>query len=166
MSKTLLSKPDRMEALSRVWVQALAANVGYTVSKQDFDRDGVDMTVHAGDDGFPQLDLQLKATTNKIRETNGTLSFDLKRSNYEKLIVASMVPRLLIVYFMKSDDSQWLTRTEAGLRLSGCAYWFDLSDMKPTTNVSSVRISIPESNVFDETALQQLMQRFRGSSSK
>ena len=61
MTDVLLSTTDREEALSRAYVQTIAAGAGYVVGDMDFDRDGVDITVKAGGGMRPCLDIQLKA---------------------------------------------------------------------------------------------------------
>lgn len=48
MTRTLLKEPDRKEALSRVYVKALAALAGYTTSVPEPDRDSVDLQIRAG----------------------------------------------------------------------------------------------------------------------
>ena len=60
----LLTDADREEALSRAYVKAVAGFAGYTVSEEDFDRDGIDLRIHAGGDLSPSIGLQLKATVN------------------------------------------------------------------------------------------------------
>ena len=62
-SDALLTDADREEALSRAYVRAVAGFAGYTVSEEDFDRDGIDLRIHAGGDRSPSIGLQLKATT-------------------------------------------------------------------------------------------------------
>ena len=61
-SDALLSVRDREEARSRAYVRAVAGFAGYVVSEADFDRDGVDLRIHAGGDFNPAIGLQLKAT--------------------------------------------------------------------------------------------------------
>ena len=62
MNDALLTSQDREEALSRVYARAVAG-AGYVTSDCEFDRDGVDLSIHAGGAMRPALDLQLKATT-------------------------------------------------------------------------------------------------------
>lgn len=64
MTDNLLTGTDREEALSRAYVQAVAAGAGYVVATMDFDRDGVDVEIKAGGAMRPSIGLQLKATTN------------------------------------------------------------------------------------------------------
>ena len=61
---TLLTGAHREAALSRAYVRAVAGFAGYTVSEEDFDRDGIDLRIHAGGDLGPSIGLQLKATVN------------------------------------------------------------------------------------------------------
>ena len=64
MNDALLTIQDREEALSRVYARAVAAGAGYATAECDFDRDGVDLRIHAGGAMRPAVDLPLKATTN------------------------------------------------------------------------------------------------------
>ena len=71
MIDALLTTPDREEALSRVYARAVAAGAGYVTADCDFDRDGVDLRIHAGGAMRPAIDLQLKATVNLTESENG-----------------------------------------------------------------------------------------------
>jgi hypothetical protein len=48
MTDHLLTGADREEALSRAYVQAVAAGAGYIVATMDFDRDGIDVEIKTG----------------------------------------------------------------------------------------------------------------------
>ena len=71
MTDALLVSTDREEALSQVYVQALAAAAGYVTMHGNFDRDGVDLSIRAGGKFRPCLDMQLKATVNLERTEGG-----------------------------------------------------------------------------------------------
>ncbi len=45
MSESLLTTADQKEALSIVYVKALAVRAGYVTAQLDFDRDGIDMEI-------------------------------------------------------------------------------------------------------------------------
>ena len=62
MADRLLGDAEEKEALSRAYVQTIAARAGFTTAVYDFDRDGVDMRVQAGGALRPAIELQLKAT--------------------------------------------------------------------------------------------------------
>ncbi len=50
---TLLTGPDQKEALSRVYVKALAACAGFSTSVPEPDRDSVDLRIQAGGGASP-----------------------------------------------------------------------------------------------------------------
>ena len=77
---SLLTSQDREEALSRVYARAVAAGAGYATADCDFDRDGVDLQIHAGGAMRPAVDLQLKATTNLTSAVDGHYRFPLQSS--------------------------------------------------------------------------------------
>jgi hypothetical protein len=85
MTDGLLADTDREEALSRAYVQAVAAGAGYVVGTMDFDRDGVDVEIKAGGAMRPSIGLQLKATVNLGGATDGVFRYPLKRRNYDLL---------------------------------------------------------------------------------
>ena len=97
VTDTLLGAGDRKEALSRVYARAVAAAAGYVVGECDFDRDGVDLRIHAGGEMRPALDLQLKATVKLSDRVGGYRRFALKRRNYDLLSEGVQTPRLLVV---------------------------------------------------------------------
>ena len=59
MTDALMTDADQKEALSRVYVEAVASRAGYLTSNYDLDRDGIDLQIHAGGGMGPALDLQL-----------------------------------------------------------------------------------------------------------
>lgn len=161
MADTLLTTQDREEALSRVYVRAVAAGAGYAIAECDFDRDGVDLRIHAGGDMRPALDLQLKATISLAESQDGRYRFPLRRRNYDLLRDETQTPRLLVVLDLPKDENQWMTITTEELVLRRRAYWCSLKGYAETDNSSSVTVYIPRENVFDVKSLRVLMKRSR-----
>lgn len=160
----LLTDNDRKEALSRAYVCAVAGFAGYTVSVEDFDRDGIDLRVHAGGRLSPTIGLQLKATErlgDTLRDGNYRYN-DLPARNYERLIRPSQVPRYLVLLALPSDESDWLAVSVDRLLMQRCAYWVSLSGAAETDNRATVTVSIPPGNLFDPNALQQMLEWSRG----
>ena len=161
MTDALLSVQDREEALSRVYMRAVAAYAGYTTSDNDFDRDGVDLRVHAGGAMRPAIDLQLKATINLAADQDDHYRFPMPRRNYDLLRAKTLTPRLLAVLDLPKDENDWMTITTEELILRRCAYWLSLKDCPERDNTSSVTVYIPKTNVLDVEGLRVLMERSR-----
>ena len=162
MNDALLTSQDREEALSRVYARAVAAGAGYATGDCDFDRDGVDLRIHAGGAMRPAVDLQLKATTNLTSAMDGHYRFPLKRRNYDLLRIETQTPRLLFVLDLPAEEDQWLTLTEDELVLRRQAFWLNLRGSEATENQTSVTVRIPRENVFDINSLRVLMDQSRG----
>ena len=161
MSDALLRSEDRKEALSRVYVQAVAAVAGYATAELDFDRDGVDLQIHAGGAMRPALDLQLKATVNLRSAADGDLRFTVPRRNYDLLRIETQTPRLLVVLDLPDEPSQWMTITDGELVLRRRAFWLNLRGREATDNQSSVTVRISRRNVFNVESLRSLMNQSR-----
>ena len=160
----LLSDNDREEALSRAYVRAVAGYVGYSVSEEDFDRDGIDLRIHAGGRFSPSIALQLKATVGlgALRQ-DGAYRYEVPIRNYERLIRPSQVPRYLVVLALPFNEGDWLAVSADSLVMRDCAYWVSLLGSPESNNRSSVTVSIPEANRFDPVGLQQLIDRSRSA---
>ena len=161
MTDALLTSPDQEEALSRVYVQAIAARAGYVTASYDLDRDGIDLRIQAGGGMRPALDLQLKATVNLGKPKDGCFRFPLKRRNYDLLCIETQTPRLLVVLDLPKDEHRWMTITENELVLRHRAYWLNLKGHEETNNQSSATVQIPRENLFNVEVLQALMEQSR-----
>ncbi len=161
MLDALLKPEDRKEALSRVYVQAIAACAGYATATPDFDRDSIDLTIRAGGAARPALDLQLKATTVLGTPRYGVFQFALSRKNYDDLRSEAQVPRLLIVLDLPGQEEKWMTTGPEKLILRRCAYWLNLSGQEETANQRRITVHIPEVNRFTVKALRSLMEQSR-----
>jgi hypothetical protein len=157
----LLASTDREEALSRAYLQAVAAGAGYAVASLDFDRDGIDCEIKAGGRMRPALGVQLKATVNLGEAVDGCYRYPLKRRNYDLLRAPTQTPRLLVVLALPTDEAEWLTVSDAELVMRRCAYWASLADAPDSDNRASVTVALPERNRFDVDALRALMDRSR-----
>ena len=139
-----MPRSHRQEALSRAYVRAVAAQAGLTVS-----------------DVGPQLDLQLKSTTGAIVGTT-SLTYDLPVLNYDDLREHDeKSARILIVLVMPEDEANWLAQSPEELALRHCAWWLSLKGSPPTTATTTVRVSIPLTNVFSVAAVQAIVERLR-----
>lgn len=162
MTRTLLKEPDKKEALSRVYVKALAPLAGYTTSVPEPDRDSVDLQIRAGGPLRPTLDLQLKATTKLSRSQDDSLRFQLPIKNYRDLCCDTQTPRLLVILELPEDGSRWMTVTSEKLVLRRRAYWLSLQqDHEDIIDQQTVTVRIPKHNLLDVETLQDLMEQSR-----
>ena len=161
MTDALLASTDLEEALSRVYVQAVAARAGYTTADYSQDRDGIDMLIWAGGKTRPAVDIQLKATINLGNPSNGFFHYPLRSENYNLLCGQSQTPRLLVVLGLPRDRTKWLTITAEELILRRRAYRLNLRGHDETENKTSITVHIPEQNLFNVDNLRMLMEQSR-----
>jgi hypothetical protein len=163
----LLTKQHRQEALSRAYVQAIAASCGMSYSVQNPDY-GIDLTLNEilirGQRRTPsgwKLDIQAKSTsTVDVEET--TIRYDLDARAYEVLRDPDVpCPRILVVLVLPEEETSWLTHTEENLTIRRCAYWTSLCGREPTAHRKTIRIAIPRANVFSTDGLRGIMDRVR-----
>ena len=146
------------ERLSRSYVEAVVHRAGFRLSYPLVDDHGIDGTIESYAGGLNRVDFQLKSTTDhEVRD--GEIIYDLRVENYNRLIADDGLPRALILYTMPSDDSQWLSQSEDELCLRKCAYWVSLMGMPRSTNVSTQRVRLPLSNVFNEDGLRRMFDQ-------
>ena len=163
VNDAILTPEDRKEALSRAYVQAVAAAAGYTLARQDFDRDGVDLQVRAGGEMRASLDLQLKATV-LLAQDGPEWRFPLRKRNYDLLREPTMVPRALVVLDLPLGEERWVCISDKQLVMRHCAYWLVLEGAPESVNQYTVTVPIPKTNRFDVQGLRALMAKARGGS--
>ena len=151
------SQAQSQERLSFAYVRAVAACAGYATSQPEPDMDGVDLRVSARGPMHPSIDIQLKATTDLNRRSDGGLSYALPVRNYHLLREPTQTPRLLVLLDLPDDQAEWLTITHEQLALRRCAYWVDLMDHPGTSNTASVTVDVPRSNLLDVKGLADRM---------
>lgn len=163
MTDALLADTDIEEAFSAAYAHAVAAGAGYVVSQKTFDRDGVDLTIEAGGDVRPKLDIQLKSTIN-LTDAGDKFQFPLRKRNYDLLRIACQTPRILVVMHLPTTRGEWLGVTPSSLILRNCAFWLSLRNAPASDNATSVTVSLPKSQRFDIEGLQALMEQSRTGS--
>ena len=146
------------EQLSWAYVRAVIFRAGYRLDLPVVDDHGIDGTVASYSGGVNRVDFQLKATTQYTIQ-GGYVIYDLRVQNYNQLIKEDDLPRVLIVFLMPADPGQWLAQTQEELCLRKCAYWVSLMTMAPSGNRSTVRVSVPLSNMFDVNGLADMFSR-------
>jgi len=160
-----LTEQHIKEQLSRAYAKAISARAGIVFREHDVDYglDGRFSDVEYDSDrkrfvesGFG-IDFQIKATTNIVPKGTKVL-YDLEVKNYKDLIKTSVgSPRILIIYSMPKQPSEWLTITNDCAILGRCAWWCSLKGQDNTENKSKKRIELPASQRLTPDELQRLI---------
>jgi hypothetical protein len=104
--------------------------------------------------------IQLKATVQQPSHRDGFLSYSLAGINrYNHLKEdCHFVKRFLVVLFLPEDRDEWLTQSEDELILKRCAWWSSLLSAPETDNSTAVTVYLPEANVFNVDAVNEIAQ--------
>ena len=155
----------QQEAFSRAFVAAVAAAAGFkSIPGGEPDDDSVDLILGAtgpvGRMRSPKIEVQLKCRRAEVPGED--FGYDLSLKNYEDLsgpLAEYQAPRILVVVFVPESVERWVEPTEQTLVLRHCAFWACLHDLPPSTNETSVRVSIEVAQVFTPSALEAMMER-------
>lgn len=156
---------DIEERLSLAYVQAIVASAGADYKPYPSKEWGLDCDIlrvanlPSGKQAYTDqsLSCQVKATTRWIQKPNLIL-YDLKADAYNKLVAFEIKPVILILLKLPLAQNKWVNCAEDSLELRNCCYWMIVKG-DPTVNTSSIRISIPRSQIFNQTAVNNLLDK-------
>lgn len=158
-----MTEEHQKEEMSKAYVIAVAAHAGATSDfyDKDYGMDGRICDISHKNSRFSQngfgIDFQLKATTNIVDQSN-VWSYDLEVKNYNDLIETEVgTPRILVVYYIPKEKSEWLKINNNGTLLKHYALWCSLKGKKETDNKSTIRIELPKRNIFTPNELKRLL---------
>lgn len=95
--RPVLNPTDYHDVISKEFVRLVAARLGYDPIEPSNDRTGVDLIVRGGADMYPQLEFQLKGTTDLPLRSDGRIGFRLERRLYEKYRSPNRIGTLILV---------------------------------------------------------------------
>lgn len=157
------------ECLGTAYTRALVAYAGYNicVSEHDYGIDGKILDVEYDEEnkrysesGF-QIDFQLKSTVSYIIKDN-LIIYDIEVKNYRDLIKRNPGnPRILILYLMPKEKSNWFISDKNKLQLQHGAWWYSLKGLPETENKGRKRIEIPVENFLSVNSLNDMMKRVK-----
>ena len=152
------------EQFQQAWTRAVAAAAGVAVSEPSVDDDSVDIELKGGP-GWgprrPRLEAQLKCTQT-VQPGGGDLQYPLKIKNYNDLRPEQselLVPRILIVLIVPTSVDDWLAIDDHQLVGRHCGYWVSLRGAQPTTNTTTVTVTVPGAQRLDRPGVEDLMTR-------
>jgi Domain of unknown function (DUF4365) len=163
----MLTPAHRQEALSRAYIQAIAAQAGLSFSLPSNDY-GIDLTLNdveirgkrRVESGY-RLDVQAKSTTQAaVGKTD--VRYKMEVQAYEDLrTLKAGSPRILVVLVLPEDEREWCSQTEDQLILRRCAYWLNLQGRVATRNRKSVQVILPRQNIFSAQEVRNIMDRIK-----
>lgn len=146
--------PKQKERFSRAWLIAAAAAADYTYEIVADDERGVDMTIH---NAHHVVDFQLKATS-KPEVKDGHLIHDLDVRTYDLLRSTQRSGYGVLALVIVGDNADtWHLMDAHGTRLTRSAHYLPLFGMPSTSNIASVRLKVPITNLLTATAMRSLM---------
>lgn len=152
----MLPRNQRMELLSRAYVQAVVAQAGGLCASPipdygfDFNIHRVGLTDGRYTDEGAVMHLQLKSTTDApYQEDADAFQYDLDVRTYNHLRTeGTNAPRYLVLYRMPTDELLWLSQDREEMLLRHCAYYLSLAGMPETQNPHRIRVFVPRQQVF------------------
>ena len=144
------------EQLSLAYVNAVVFNAGFSLSEPRKDYYGIDGTVvDPNRRGVDRVDFQLKSDTDYTWRGND-IAYDLRVADYNRLIRADGIPRVLILLLMPDNPDEWLAQSTDELCLRKCAYWLSLMGSPHSANNYTQRVFVPLANVFSRDGLRDM----------
>lgn len=163
----MITEEHIKEGLSRAYTIAVAhrAGMNYCSDTLDYGIDGTFRDVIIRENrrcnGGHSIDFQLKATVD-VEIGGGYIIYDLESKNFNDLRETEIgTPRILILFVMPSDSTQWLNISDSGTILKNCAWWHSLKGLPPTQNTATKRIKIPINQILTVDALHTLMNKVK-----
>jgi hypothetical protein len=155
----------RQEQFSNAYVSAVAAVAGFATYIPQPDIDSIDLGIaDKGSRGIirsPNLHLQIKAPYRHNVINTHTMSYSLKKKNYDDLRhIDFHIPRILIVVILADDINDWLYQSDQELIMRHCAYWTSLRG-KPELpfDKETKSVSLSKEQFFNVEGLQNIMDK-------
>lgn len=159
---------DIESELSYAYLHAVAAKAGMSCKQGDRHDDGagVDAEInYRGMTSHPykrhvQLNIQLKATIKSVGTDPDYLSYFVQgEKRFEKLRTDdSDIYKILVVLFLPSDPSSWLSCTPDELILKKAAYWVCLYGASASSNPTGQTVYVPKVNLLTPGSLIDLIE--------
>jgi hypothetical protein len=151
------SDNDIKERLSVAYVTAVAARAGCQVARLDIDRTSIDAMVCPIAGARLQINLQLKATSDKIAvEDRIKVALPIK-NNDDVRDAGSLLPHYLLVLELPREAEHWLHVGPSELAIRGLAYYGNLFGLPAVTNTASRVVTMPQSQRFDVAVLRRMI---------
>jgi hypothetical protein len=152
------------EHFSISFVRMVTYAAGMSIKNHETDYDGVDITIASSTEysiwDCPEFELQVKCTSQQDLLHEKYMSWTLEAGPFEKLTSPKRYnAAYLAVLLLPNDAGPWLEQDENMLLTRSRMYWqsaANLGQLKEDSASKTVRL--PRSNLFDVTAVQDIMR--------
>ncbi len=150
---------DTRERMSLAYVRLIAArHTCFVTAEEGGDMGSIDAMFQSTLQPRRCFQMQLKATSTPLSVKSGEVAFDLPLKNYDDLRRKDVtVPALLVVMQLPTLADEWLTVDGASTVVRRCVWWTDLWGAPATSNDTTIRVKIPETQIFSNEALTKIM---------
>lgn len=154
----------RQEQFSVAFVRMIAAAAGCSIKSHETDYDGVDITIASSVEYqrmyCPQIEMQLKCTTQHHRLGPRHLSWTLERRSFLKLVNPKrFAPALLGVLLIPADPDRMLDLSEKRLISESRMYWQFATKLGTIEEgKASKTVHLPRTNLFNVEGLLKIMR--------
>ena len=154
-----MSRSAQQERFGDSFVLAVASVAGCAYGKPETDNDSIDWTLSCRLPRRPKIDVQLK-TTSFNEDIGDTISYALKKKNYDDLILIDvLIPRILVLVVVPENLDEWLSLSSEQLILRSSAYWVSLAGLPTSDNIASVTVQVSKKQPFTVEELHRMMHK-------
>jgi len=154
-----------MESLEMSYVRAIAAAAGCVVAGTPEIDEGVDvMLSHTADshqhDHVAYLNIQMKSTTSFDGVDGPSISASMRGDRWNYFSTAHpTIGKIVVIMSLPKDQARWTEVGHDSLTVRYCAYWVNIVGQPPIDKDSTTTVTAPKSQIFNDVALCDMMQR-------
>lgn len=155
---------DLMEALQMSYLRAVAASAGCVVlGKPEID-EGIDiMFSHTADshqfDRTAYLQVQMKSTSAFVGQNTDRVSANISRDRWNFYCNPNpTIGKIIVIMSVPATQAHWTYARHKGLSIHYCAYWVSIEG-QPEATTKTTTVSAPTSQIFNDVALCDMMER-------
>ena len=159
---------EDLEDLSIAYIQAICAYASIDLDLVRHDGDSTDVvlkkSLYFKEIGRydTRIDVQLKATSQKLKETLDTVHYPLKMKNYNDLRTVGSTRKFLFVMLLPCNETEWLSQSNEELIMRRCMYWHDLLNAPVSDNSDNIMLPINKGQFVSPGNLLRLLSDVGG----
>ncbi len=158
-------RSDFKEQLQLGYIGAIAAAAGCVLSTPFID-EGIDLTAtHRSDahtypsDNVARLEIQLKATASFVGVESDHVSVTMRRDRWDYYrTFHNTLDKIVVILSLPEGPDGWTMADHDSLSIYHCAYWVNVAN-EPVSDLVRPIVKAPKTQIFDDVALCEIMQR-------